>query len=248
MLALHGERVNQHYWDQAALAWDEHIMCSLHENASGEIASLLARTARSHRNILDYGCGVGGYLPLLSAKFVTVTAVDSSRACLRQAAALAQRLPNVKVLAAGDLPRRGGRRFDAVLMANVLIHPRETIRSAILRHALAQLHRGGALILVLPSVESVHLAEAVRRARTRSRACAYAAVPARRYEPGVIAIHGRATKHYAAAEIPLFLERQHLRVTKLQAAPYSWASEGFPALDHKLKAQPWDWLVSAVLG
>jgi SAM-dependent methyltransferase len=238
--------MNQRYWDHAAAEWDEHIMCSLHENAGGDIARLLSQISKKHRSILDYGCGVGGYLPLLAARFAQVTAVDSSRACVRKAALLARSLPNLEVATAAALPRRGGRRkFDAVLLANVLIHPSEPIRAGILRHAMAQLRLGGALVLVLPAVESVHLSEAQRRAHTRGRTSAYAAAPARPYEPGVIAIHGRATKHYSAAEIPLFLARHGLKDARVQPAWYSWSSEGFPALDRKTTSRPWDWLVSA---
>jgi 2-polyprenyl-3-methyl-5-hydroxy-6-metoxy-1,4-benzoquinol methylase len=240
--------MNQRYWDQAARAWDQHIMCSLHENAGGHIARLLSRLSRRHRSILDYGCGVGGYLPLLSARFARVTAVDSSRACVRKAAALARGLPNVQVQPASELPRRGGGKFDAVLLANVLIHPSEPIRAAILRHAAAQLRRNGSLVMVVPAVESVHLAEAQRRAHTRARASAYAAAKAAPYEPGVIAIHGRATKHYSASEIPLFLARHGLEDARVQAAYYSWSSEGFPALDRRTRSRPWDWLVSATKG
>jgi SAM-dependent methyltransferase len=232
-------------WDRVADSWDEHIMSSLHEDTSGNIAALLRTVAQSHRRILDYGCGIGGYLPLLSAAFSEVMAADTSAACVEQARRNAQALANVTVTSVGRLPRaRGG--FDAVLMANVLLHPGEAARSKILERACSQLRRGGALILVVPAVESVHLAETVRRLHTTKRKSAYSRPPVGTpFDPGVIGINGNPTKHYSAEELPLVLAGHGLRLTRLERAEYSWRSEAFEGLDRKLKQRPWDWLVAA---
>ena len=61
--------MNERDWDRVAASWDEHIMSSLEENTNGSIAALIGEVAASHRSILDYGCGVGRYLPLLSSRF-----------------------------------------------------------------------------------------------------------------------------------------------------------------------------------
>jgi hypothetical protein len=132
-------------------------------------------------------------------------------------------------------------------MANVLIQPQEAVRARILRQALDQLRRGGILLLLVPSVESVHLSEAARRAFTRKRSSAYSSVAGTRgYDPGVIAIHGCPTKHYAADEIALLLGRHKLAVTDVCRAEYSWSSEGFETLDRRMEGRPWDWLVRAI--
>jgi SAM-dependent methyltransferase len=239
--------MNEHYWDRVAHCWDEHILSSLQENVSGNIAALITAVAAGHRRVLDFGCGIGRYLPLLSPRFDEVVGVDTSRECIGLAQAVAGSLPNVKVHPVGELPRRGARRlFDAVLMANVLIQPHAAVRSRILNLALDHLRRGGILILLVPSIESVHLAEAGRRTYTRRRSSAYSPVTgAARYDPGVIAIHGHPTKHYSADELALLLRSRRLAVTTLDRAEYSWSSESFEALDRRMKERPWDWLVSA---
>ncbi|MDR3415524.1 MAG: class I SAM-dependent methyltransferase [Nevskia sp.] len=236
------------YWDRVAASWDEHIMSSLHEDVSGNISALIAGAATTHRRILDYGCGIGGYLPLLSSQFEQVVAVDSSRACVRRARALATALPNVTVCLPGQLPRRGAQRlFDVVLMANVLIQPQEAQRAKILGLALEHLRLGGVLLLVVPSVESVHLSEAVRRAYTQHRNSAYSATAgARGFDPGLIAIQGRPTKHYSADEITVLLASRRLAVNDILRAEYSWRSEAFEGLDRRIERRPWDWVVSAV--
>ena len=232
-------------WDRLADSWDEHIMSSLHEDTSGNIAALLRAVAQSHRRILDYGCGVGGYLPLLSAQFAEVTAADTSAACVAQARRAALSLPNVGVTTIRKLPRTGD--YDAVLLANVLLHPGEAARARILERVCAQLRRGGTLVLVVPAVESVHLSEAVRRAYTRKRKSAYTpAPPGRAFEPGIIGINGNPTKHYSADELPLVLQRHGLELTRLERARYSWLSEAFEGLDRRLEQRPWDWVAAAV--
>ncbi|MBL6750271.1 MAG: methyltransferase domain-containing protein [Nevskia sp.] len=222
-------------------------MCSLHEEANGEIAALLGAVAGTHRRILDYGCGVGGYLPLLSQVFGEVVAVDSSGGCVEKARQAARALRNVEVYPTGELARRSaGRAFDALLMANVLIHPDEAVRSKILRLALARLRRGGVLILVVPAIESVHLAEAVRRAYAPRRKSSYTMARAGKgFAAGVVGILGHPTKHYAADELTVYLESRRLRVNRIARAEYSWRSESFEALDRKLRQRPWDWLVCA---
>jgi len=239
--------MNERDWDDVAGAWDDHIMSSLEENVNGSIAALIASVAATHRSILDYGCGVGRYLPLLSASFDQVVGADYSSKCVAQAQALTRALPNVQVRTTGQLARRDAKaRFDVVLMANVLLHPRPPVRAKILDLALARLKPGGVLLLLLPAVESVHLSEAVRRSHTRRRSSAYSRpAVAAAFDPGVIGINGQATKHYSAEEIPLLLQDRRLSLSSLSRAEYSWSSESFDGLDRRIEARPWDWLVSA---
>ena len=237
--------MNERDWDKVAGTWDEHIMSSLEENTNGSIAALIAEIATSHRSILDYGCGVGRYLPLLSSRFERVTGVDYSARCVEQARALTRTLPNVSL---HTVRQFGGQRgtFEAVLLANVLLHARAAVRERILDLALARLRPGGTLLLLLPAVESVHLSEAVRLRHTRRRRSAYSRPQSRGgFDPGLIAIHGQATKHYSAEEIPLLLQARKLGLKQLARAEYSWDSESFDGLDQRLAARPWDWLVSA---
>jgi SAM-dependent methyltransferase len=214
---------------------------------NGSIAALIASVAATHRSILDYGCGVGRYLPLLSASFEQVVAADYSGKCVAQAQVLTRALSNVRVHTTGQLARHQAKaRFDVVLMANVLLHPRPPVRAKILDLALARLKPGGVLLLLLPAIESVHLSEAVRRSHTRRRGSAYSRpASAGAFDPGVIGINGQATKHYSAEEIPLLLQDRRLSMSSLSRAEYSWSSESFDGLDRRLEARPWDWLVSA---
>lgn len=222
-------------------------MCSLHEDISGNIEALLRSLASTHREVLDFGCGVGGYLRFLSQTFGEVTAADTSRVCVMQAAAACRPLANVRVLTVQALQRTcRAPAFDVVLMANVLLSPEASVRRHILNQALANLRPGGALVLVVPALESVQLAEAVRRRYWPRRRSAYS-VPLVQsgFDPGVIRIHGQATKHHAAAELGFELTQAGLEPVEVVRAEYSWASEGFETLDAQLEERPWDWLVHA---
>lgn len=224
-------------------------MCSLHEDRSGNIESLLRSVAGAHQEILDFGCGVGGYLGFLSENFRKVTGVDTSKGCVERAAVLAQSLPNVEVLSVRALRRSGmAGSFGAVLMANVLLSPDPAERQQILREAVRYLRPGGDLVLVVPAIESVHLAEAVRRRYRPRRRSSYSMPPAgTRFDPGVVCIHGQPTRHHSEPELAFELRQEGFSTVEFFHAEYTWASEGFDQLDSVVRERPWDWLVRARL-
>ena len=79
------------YWDGIAPQWTQEIFNSLRNDRNRVIRRELERAARSAENIVDYGCGIGNYLPALARLFESVHGFDHSSACVEIARKRMQR-------------------------------------------------------------------------------------------------------------------------------------------------------------
>ncbi|MGH7667933.1 MAG: class I SAM-dependent methyltransferase [Gemmatimonadaceae bacterium] len=239
--------MNRDYWDRQTDHWDEDIFDSLREDVRGVIRRAIRAAAARHRAVIDFGCGVGGYLSLLSRAFDSVHAIDWSARCVDRARACAHELPNVTV--ERNTPRaltRLDRGFGCVVAANVVIHPDGRVRRP-LWHAIRRVvKRGGSGIFVVPSLESAAYCEAVRRATAPRRVAAYDFHPnTPGAEAGTVSIEGVPTKHYTADELGAVLALSAFRVTRLSRVSYRWSTEALNPPRHMRARLPWDWLAEA---
>lgn len=242
--------MNRDYWDRQADHWDEEIFDSLREDTRGVIRRAIRAAAARHRTVIDFGCGVGGYLPFLSRTFASVHAIDWSPRCVGRARAQAASLPNVTVERNTPRARRrlaGG--FGCVVAANVVIHPDGRVRRPLWNAIRRVVKRGGSGVFVVPSLESAAYCEAMRRHTAPRRAAAYEFRPGMGgAEAGTVSIDGVPTKHYTADELRAVLALSAFRVTRIARVSYAWSTEGLeppPTMHARL---PWDWLAEARAG
>lgn len=238
------------YWERMSESFDEEIFNSLTQDVRGVIRQAIEGLSSPRRRVMDFGCGVGRYLPLLSKAFGTVHAADWSPGCVRRARELADRLPNVNVA----LPNayRGGAwagRFDVVVAVNVLFDPLARRRAALLREMRRLLSPRGKLLLVVPSLEAIVYADAIRRVYAPRKKSLYEfAVPASKGDPGILHIEGVPYKHFVGEELIHALRHSGFRSGPLTRVEYRWVTETVaPPPSHHL-APPWDWLVVARKG
>ena len=239
--------MNRDYWDAQADRWDEEIFDSLAEDRKGVIARAIRRAARAHDAVLDFGCGVGGYLPFLARRFARVHAVDWSARCVAAARRRTASLPNVAVERSTPraLERLAGG-FGCVVAANVVIHPAQRVRARLWRALRGAVRRGGTAIVVVPSLESAALCEFIRRRTAPRRRSAYDFHPRmRRPEAGVVAIEGVPTKHYVHDELWAVLTLAGFRPFRLSRVHYSWTTENLTPPRRLHGGLPWDWLAEA---
>jgi hypothetical protein len=122
-----------------------------------------------------------------------------------------------------------------------------------LRAFAEHLEPGGRLVLVVPSLESVLLAEARLRAwqATGSRAAAAEArarrrnVSLRSVARGVVGIDGAATKHYRAGEIEGELRRLGFDRVERAKVSYAWDTEFDAPRAFRGAPHPFDWILVA---
>ena len=234
------------YWDRMAGQWDDEIFDSLHHDRRGVIAGEIERSSRRARSVADFGCGTGGYLPLLSRLFPRVVGLERSRACVAIAKARLQDRANVSVhsSSAASIRRRG--HFDVVLCVNVAVHPALRARTGILRSLDRLLRPRGRLILVVPSLESARMVAAVEHDALRRRGEPGAGDwDANAEAGGVVTIEGMPYKHFTRRELRDWLVGDGLIVSRVRRVEYSWQSQGVRPVARRGRTLPWDWIAVA---
>ncbi len=253
------ERMDRRYWDRLAPQYDEEILSSFDADLSGIIARRLDELAGPRKTALDFGCGVGKYLPPLAARFQRVLGVDHSEPLLAVARRDHGDLANVTLRTwdAGTGRAVPGPRRDVVVCANVLIMADAGLRDAILRSAIRSLAPKGRLLLVVPSLESalwahrllVHWYEREGSNDPESEAAEDGFPPSartcRELLRGIVRIDGVPTRHYLAEDLRLLLHRSGLEVLHLDRVFYDWHSEFERPPRWMRDPFPWDWLAVA---
>ena len=66
------------YWEKIAPDYNEEIFDVLRNDNKGVIVSALKKVASKNKTVIDIGCAIGKWLPVLSPAFKEVYAVDIS--------------------------------------------------------------------------------------------------------------------------------------------------------------------------
>ena len=110
------------------------------------VARVLEARLPAGASVLDVGCGTGFVLERLAARFdVTGLEPDASVRARAHPSIAAKLLPG----GSDDLSALGGRRFDAVLMLDVLEHVVDDVEA--LKHVKPALATGGLLLATVPA-------------------------------------------------------------------------------------------------
>ena len=67
------------YWEKIAPDYNEEIFDVLKNDRKGLIVSAIKKLSSKKKTIIDIGCAIGKWIPLLSPLFKKVYAVDISR-------------------------------------------------------------------------------------------------------------------------------------------------------------------------
>jgi SAM-dependent methyltransferase len=247
------------YWDKLADQYDDQIFSSFDADQSGILNRCLDGLADSKQTVVDFGCGVGKYLPALCKRFGQVVGVDHSQKLLDIAQTSYGHLENLR-LQRVDLSK--GRRIDNVsahvaVCANVLIMTDPAIRTGILRSVAASLKPGGHVVLVAPALESALLAqrrlaqwcgregEANPELVAEQEGISPSKKTCRELLRGWVKIDGVPTKHYLAEELKMALDEAGLTPVRLEKVLYDWTSEFDNPPRWMVDPYPWDWLAVA---
>ncbi|MCF7688299.1 MAG: class I SAM-dependent methyltransferase [Cephaloticoccus sp.] len=247
--------MNRAYWDDLAEDYDDAIFSVRDNDTAGLVAGHIARWGNPKHIAADLGCGVGKFTPLLAQNFGRVQACDLSPKLLARARRACRTHANVDFLQTNlGWVAHPFDPVDFVLCVNVLIMADLDARMSAWRAVTAQVKRGGHLLLVTPSVESMHYTQ-FRRIDWCLRsglACAEAvseSVPARGsvrdLHQGIRAIKGVRTKHHLREELLVLLRGHHLEVLSIEKLTYPWTIEFSQPPAWLLGPHPWDWLVLA---
>ena len=66
------------YWEKIAPNYETEIFDVLHNDKSGKIVKAIHQFANKKKSVIDIGCAVGKWMPVLAPIFKTVRAIDIS--------------------------------------------------------------------------------------------------------------------------------------------------------------------------
>lgn len=244
--------MNEHDWDRVADRFEQEIFNVPANDRRGIIREALEELAGPDRIAADLGCGVGRTLPLLSALFGRVYAVDISGKCLDIARDAHPELTNIRYVQA-DLSagRKGFPPAHVTLCINTWLNGDLRTRMGIISNTCKSVRRGGHFVLVVPALGSALLA-AFRQVQWELRLGTepgeleqQAAMRGGALELGLVEIDQVATKHYLKEEIEVLLDEQGMRIERMQKLEYPWTTEFAAPPRWMREPYPWDWFVVA---
>jgi ubiquinone/menaquinone biosynthesis C-methylase UbiE len=225
-------------WDKLAAAYEAEVCDIFVRDRQRVIARWLQESGLlvGRRTLLDIGCGIGSFVKKYGRHFGASLGTDHSQRMLQIAARRCRSIPHATWLQADvqALPATLHGRGDLVVCSNVITF----VSAAACHRAMQQVARctkpGGALLFILPALESHDAVVALETGR----------VAPKRGATAIVRRDDRMQRFYTAAGARQLAVRAGLRAIEVRKVWYPWADEGLTTAPrgHEL---PWDWLVTA---
>lgn len=245
--------MNRNYWEKIAPDYNEEIFDVLHNDKKALIRSAIRKVASPAKKVIDAGCAIGKWLPVLSPSFKKVYAADISAKNLAIAQNNYPAYTNVEYLRV-DLSGEKTKLpvCDVAVCVNAILSDSLKKRTAFFHNLSSCIKKGGHLILVTPSLESWLLTRIIQNQWKIDKALFAENLSGkeaiRRYRnirQGNTEIDNVATKHYLREELTLLLSREKLEVLGSKKIEYDWKTEFRQPPNWLKEPHPWDWLLIA---
>ncbi len=245
--------MDKKYWETIAPKYDEEIFDVLHNDKSGKIVAALMKIASKEKTVIDIGCAVGKWIPMLADNFKHVVAADISVKNLQIAKERHIKFTNVEYvpmdMSADELMVTP---CDVAICINAILTDSLPKRINFFQSLNMSINKKGSLILVVPSLESKLFTNIIANRwnvdgdhdeRVASSKKAFAL--ANNIKQGVTDIDNVPTKHYLKEELELLLALEDFEVVRVEKINYTWSTE-FTDPPKWLKGPyPWDWMCVA---
>jgi SAM-dependent methyltransferase len=241
------------YWEKIAPDYNDEIFDVLLQDKKGLIKKEIAKIAGPRSSMIDIGCAVGKWLPVLSPLFKKVLAVDISAKNVSIAKKNYPGLKNIEYQRVDmSSPSYQLNGFDAALCVNAILSGSLLKRQRFFQNIYKSLKKDGHLILVVPSLESWLLTRIIQHQwKIDQKLFSTKVKPAdavKRYadiQQGNVEIDNVATKHYLGDELDLLLQQNGFEVVTRKKISYDWSTEFVEAPQWLQEPQPWDWMAVA---
>lgn len=244
--------MDRNYWEKIAPDYNEEIFDVLKNDSKGLIVSAIKKIASKNKSIIDIGCAIGKWLPVLSPVFKKVYAVDISAENLEIAKKLYPKLSNVEYdridmsSAKAKMPL-----CDAGICINAILTDSLKKRNVFFTNLKKCIKKNGHLILVIPSLESSLLTSIIRQ-RWDPDKDAKAVIKKNKSGSqlknilqGNAEIDHVPTKHYLKEELQLILANEEFKAEDFRKIEYEWSTEFLKPPGWLTEPKPWDWMVMA---
>ncbi len=241
------------YWEKIAPNYETEIFDVLHNDKSGKIVKAIKQFASKNKSVIDIGCAVGKWMPVLAPIFKQVKAIDISAKNLQIAAKKYPQYSNIQYervdMSATKIKTQ---KFDAAICINAILTASLKKRDLFFKHMSNLIKKGGNLVLVVPSLESKLFSHIIANkwnvddAKNDIPPTGKRAISQIRYiKDGVTDIDDVPTKHFLKEELELLLKLAGFEVEKIEKINYKWSTEFHQPPSWLKNPQPWDWMVKA---
>jgi SAM-dependent methyltransferase len=245
--------MDRKYWEKIAPNYSEEIFDVLHNDKKGVITSAIRRNASKSKTVIDIGCAIGKWLPVLSPAFKKVYAVDISSGNLAIAKKIHPNLKNVEYLRV-DMSGNKTKvpKCDFGICINAILTSSLKDRKVFFASLSSCVKKGGRIILVIPSLESYLLTSVIANQWGIDKDIygvpASGATATQRWNDirqGNVEIDDVPTKHYLQEELQLLLSREGFEAEEFKKIEYEWKTEFLKPPKWLKEPRPWDWMVVA---
>lgn len=241
------------YWENMASSYQEEIFDVLQQDKKKLLAKAIKKFAKPTYSVIDIGCAIGKWLPVLSPLFKKVIALDISQNNLKIAQQLYPTLQNVeykRVDMSGARSRIPAAEFGVCI--NAILTPHSKDRAVFFSNLKKCIKKKGTLVLTVPSLESYLLTRIVQQQFSiDKRAFTEKILPKKGLEKwrqltqGVAEIDQVPHKHFLQEELLLNLQRAGFNVLEIKKIEYPWDTEFNHPPRWLQSPKPWDWMVVA---
>jgi SAM-dependent methyltransferase len=239
------------HWNKIGSSYDSEIFDVFQSDKLKKLPVLFRKYAHASHTAVDFGCGTGKALQYLAPVFKNVTAVDISQELLNIAQSRSHANVSFRQL---DLTTSFKLEpADFAFCCNVIMLPDLAKNRIMLKNIRKSIKRGGAAVLVLPSLDSffysaLRMMEWYQREGTSPADIIDAEFDGfkgskRDIIQGLVSIDGVKTKHYSLPELELILPEAGFTINSIERLEYDWNTEFSKPPSWMKGPYPWDWVV-----
>jgi 2-polyprenyl-3-methyl-5-hydroxy-6-metoxy-1,4-benzoquinol methylase len=245
--------MEKNYWEKIAPTYETEIFDVLKNDKSGKIVKAILSFAEPKKSVIDIGCAVGKWMPVLAPVFGKVQAIDISNNNLKIAAKKYPQYTNITYervdMSAATVKVK---KYDSAICINAILTSSLKKRNLFFKHMASFIKKGGDLVLVVPSLESKLFSHIIANkynvddAKKDKAPSGKRAISQIRFiKDGVTDIDDVPTKHFLKEELELLLNLAGFTVEKIEKINYKWSTEFHKPPNWLKTPQPWDWMLKA---
>ena len=245
--------MDRKYWETIAPKYEEEIFDVLHNDKSGKIVAAIKQIASKEKSVIDIGCAVGKWIPLLAEHFKHVIAADISATNLQIAKEKYTEYNNVEYvrsdMSADELTVMP---CDVAICINAILTDSLKKRINFFQSLAISLNKEGWLVLIVPSLESKLYTNIIANRwnvdddhEEKIESSKKAFELANNIKQGVTDIDNVPTKHYLKEEIHLLLTLEGFTIDRIEKINYTWETEFNNPPKWLKEPYPWDWMCVA---
>lgn len=245
--------MKRNYWENMASSYQEEIFDVLQQDKKKLLVRAIRKYSKPSQQVIDIGCAVGKWLPVLSPVFKKVIALDISINNLKIAQRLHPTLENVDYKRA-DMSNPALRvpKVEFGICINAILTPHAKDRLIFFNNLKKCIKPNGFLVLTVPSLESYLLTRIVqqqfnidKKEFSESITGKKALIKWKNLIQGVGEIDQVPHKHFLKEELILMLKKSGFDVLEIKKIEYPWTTEFNRPPRWLHSPKPWDWMVVA---